>query len=110
MRQSDHPATWAWFGDRQANGVADHNLSADPVVLHEARIIAASRYDDVGTESAGLEAGPMDTAPAGGQLSMWSAGARGRCRKTSRPASQSRSRCLCAPDQACPANTLPATP
>src|SRR5829696_2275738 len=35
LRQRDHHATGAWFGDGQANSVADHNLSADPVVLHK---------------------------------------------------------------------------
>ena len=46
----------AWFGDGQANSVANDDRAADPVVLHEAGILAAGRYDDVGVESARLEA------------------------------------------------------
>jgi hypothetical protein len=42
---------WARFGDGQANAVADRGGAADPAVLHETRVFADGRHDDVGAET-----------------------------------------------------------
>src|SRR4029453_12077569 len=56
LRQGDHHAALAWFGDGQPDGAADGQGAAEPVVLHEALAFFWGRDHDVGAEPPGLEA------------------------------------------------------
>lgn len=55
LRQRDHHAAGAGFGDGQPDVAADRHGVPDPVVLGETPLFRPGRYDDVGAETPGLE-------------------------------------------------------
>ena len=92
LRQRGHHATRTATRDPQADLVADRDSPVDPAILYKTVRILPRRDDDVRPKPSDLEAPLRVQARAGGRSSRSSADAPRQGRKTSPPATPTRSR------------------